>query len=109
VHLITNVSANVWSVFGDPMEVHQVLLNLAVNAKDPMPEGGTLAISVTNVRLEEDEVSNTGTVAGAYVRFAVSDTGSGIGPDIRQKIFDPFFTTKEVGKGTGLGLSTALG
>jgi PAS domain S-box-containing protein len=109
VHLITNVSANVWSVFGDPTEVHQVLLNLAVNARDAMPEGGTLAISVTNVRLEEHQVSNTGRVAGANVRFAVSDTGSGIVTDIREKIFDPFFTTKAIGKGTGLGLSTALG
>jgi two-component system, cell cycle sensor histidine kinase and response regulator CckA len=109
VHLVTNVSANIWSVFGDPVEIYQVVLNLAVNARDAMPGGGTLGISVTNVRLEEHDVSLTGRAAGAYVRFAVSDTGSGIVPNIREKIFDPFFTTKEVGKGTGLGLSTALG
>jgi PAS domain S-box-containing protein len=110
VDLVTDVSADVWSVFGDPTEVHQVLLNLAVNARDAMPDGGTLGISVTNVRLDEHHVSLNGSaVAGAYVRFAVSDTGSGISPEIREKIFDPFFTTKEVGKGTGLGLSTAIG
>jgi PAS domain S-box-containing protein len=111
LHLVTDVSANVWSVFGDPTEIHQVLLNLVVNARDAMPEGGTLGISVTNVRLDEHHVSfdGKGVVAGAYVRFAVSDTGSGIAPEIREKIFDPFFTTKAVGKGTGLGLSTTIG
>jgi PAS domain S-box-containing protein len=110
VHLVTDVSADVWSVFGDPTEVHQVLLNLVVNARDAMPGGGTLGISVTNVRLDEHQVSlNEGAVAGAHVRFAVSDTGSGIAPEIREKIFDPFFTTKAVGKGTGLGLSTTIG
>jgi PAS domain S-box-containing protein len=110
VHLVTHVSANVWSVFGDPAEVYQVLLNLAINARDAMPDGGTLGISVTNVRLDERHVSLNGrAAAGAYVRFAVSDTGTGVAPEIRDKIFDPFFTTKEVGKGTGLGLSTAVG
>ena len=110
VHLVTQVSPDVWSVFGDPTEAYQVLLNLAVNARDAMPKGGTLGISVTNVRLDEDQVFLNGKAApGAYVRFAVSDTGSGIAPEIREKIFDPFFTTKEVGKGTGLGLSTAIG
>jgi CheY-like chemotaxis protein len=97
-------------VFGDPAEVYQVLLNLAINARDAMPAGGTLGISVTNVRLDEHHVSLNGkAAAGAYVRFAVSDTGSGIAPEIREKIFDPFFTTKEFGKGTELGLSTAIG
>jgi signal transduction histidine kinase len=110
VHLVADVSADVWSVLGDPTEAHQVLLNLAINARDAMPEGGTLSISVTNVRLDEDHVSLNGkAAAGAYVRFAVSDTGSGVAPEIRDKIFDPFFSTKEVGKGTGLGLSTAIG
>jgi two-component system cell cycle sensor histidine kinase/response regulator CckA len=94
VDLVTHVSANIWSVFGDPTEVYQVLLNLAVNARDAMPEGGSLGISVTNVRLEEQDVSLTGRAAGAYVRFAVSDTGSGISLETREKIFDPFFTTK---------------
>jgi two-component system cell cycle sensor histidine kinase/response regulator CckA len=110
VHLVTDVSTDVWSVFGDPTEVHQVLLNLVVNARDAMPNGGTLRISATNVRLEEHHVFlDRNAVAGVYVRFTVSDTGSGIAPEIREKIFDPFFTTKEVGKGTGLGLSSAMG
>ena len=76
LHLVTDVSADVWSVFGDPTEVHQVLLNLAVNARDAMPDGGTLSISVTNVRLDEHHVSldDEGVAPGAYVRFAVSDT-----------------------------------
>ena len=110
VHLLTHVSADVWPVFGDPTEAHQVLLNLAVNARDAMPDGGTLSISATNVRLDKDHVSLNGkAAAGAYVRFAISDSGCGIAPGIRDRIFDPFFTTKEVGTGTGLGLSTAMG
>jgi two-component system, cell cycle sensor histidine kinase and response regulator CckA len=103
VDLVTHVSADIWSVFGGSTEVYRVLLNLVVNA---MPEGGTLGISVTNVRLEQQDVSLTGRAAGAYLRFAVSDTGSGISLETREKIFDPFFTTKEFGSGTGLGLTT---
>jgi two-component system cell cycle sensor histidine kinase/response regulator CckA len=110
VHLETDVSADAWSVFGDPTEVHQVLLNLVVNARDAMPDGGKVRISVMNVQLDKHHVFlDRNAVAGAYVRFTVSDTGSGIAPEIREKIFDPFFTTKGIGKGTGLGLSSAMG
>jgi two-component system cell cycle sensor histidine kinase/response regulator CckA len=110
VELVTEVSADVWSVFGDPTEIQQVLLNLAINGRDAMPTGGTLGISVTNVRLNEQQLSlNDKAVVGPYVRFAVSDTGCGIVAEDRERIFDPFFTTKKFGSGTGLGLSTALG
>jgi signal transduction histidine kinase len=110
VEIVTEVSADVWSVFGDPTEIQQVLLNLAINGRDAMPGGGTLGISVTNVSLDEQHLSlNERAVIGPYVRFAVSDTGSGIAAKDRERIFDPFFTTKEVGNGTGLGLSTTIG
>jgi len=97
-----------WTVTGDLTQLHQVLLNLCVNARDAMTTGGTLSISVQNCELD-DSVALPGAKPGRYVRFDVTDSGCGISPEILEKIFDPFFTTKEPGKGTGLGLSTALG
>jgi len=90
--------------------MHQVLLNLSVNARDAMPNGGTLSISAENLQLDDHFAAMTpGATSGPHVVLKVSDTGAGIPPGIIDKIFDPFFTTKEVGTGTGLGLSTVIG
>jgi PAS domain S-box-containing protein len=98
------------SVIGDPTQLHQVLLNLAVNARDAMPNGGTLTISAENCRITDKEARLTvGAQPGDYVIISVSDTGTGIPPEILDRIFDPFFTTKPKGRGTGLGLSTVHG
>jgi len=94
---------------GDATQLQQVLINLAVNARDAMPDGGVLTISAYTTFLDGEYVAmNTSAHVGAHLVLEVSDTGSGIPPEIRDRIFDPFFTTKEVGKGTGLGLSTSL-
>jgi two-component system, cell cycle sensor histidine kinase and response regulator CckA len=99
-----------WTVSADSTQLHQVLMNLAVNARDAMPNGGLLTFSAKNILLDETFVRlNLGAKAGAYVVITVADTGTGIAPGLLERIFDPFFTTKEVGKGTGLGLSTTLG
>ena len=99
-----------WPLVGDATQLHQVLVNLAVNARDAMPDGGTLTISAQN-HIVESELEHQGKLImpGFFVLLRVSDTGTGIAPDVLNKIFDPFFTTKEPGKGTGLGLSTVLG
>jgi PAS domain S-box-containing protein len=98
-----------WTILGDPTQLHQILLNLCVNARDAMPDGGNLAISVENVLLDDQYASmNIQARPGRYVIINVTDSGEGIPGDILDKIFDPFFTTKEVGKGTGLGLSTVM-
>src|SRR5437588_7393167 len=90
--------------------MHQVLLNLSVNARDAMPNGGTLSISAENLQLDDHFAAMTpGATSGPHVVLKVSDSGAGIPPGIIDKIFDPFFTTKEVGTGTGLGLSTVIG
>jgi PAS domain S-box-containing protein len=100
---------DLWTVTGDPTQMHQVFLNLCINARDAMPEGGQLTVSMTNVLLDELDVrGNREGRPGAFVMLTVQDTGIGISPETRDKIFEPFFTTKEIGKGTGLGLSTAL-
>lgn len=100
-----DLSENPWCVLGNPTQLHQVLMNLVVNARDAMPDGGILKITVENVVIEE----NIPAQSGSYVAISVIDTGIGISPEIQERIFEPFFTTKDVGKGTGLGLSTTLG
>jgi len=100
------VPPEVWHVLTDPTQLNLVILNLAVNARDAMPKGGTLTIAATNVTLEG---SNHIALAGEFVRVEVRDTGIGIPANILDRVFDPFFTTKEIGKGTGLGLSQVYG
>jgi PAS domain S-box-containing protein len=110
IQVRTATSPELWTVSGDPTQIHQVLLNLCVNARDAMPEGGRLTLSAENVTLDESNYLLGGGEGrpGPYVLIQVEDTGTGIAPEILEKIFDPFFTTKEVGHGTGLGLSTCL-
>jgi two-component system cell cycle sensor histidine kinase/response regulator CckA len=101
---------DLWPVKADLAQFEQVIVNLAVNARDAMPEGGKLALKTANVAAEEStRLRNKGMPVGEYVLIEVADTGTGIPPEIADKIFDPFFTTKEVNKGTGLGLSTVYG
>jgi PAS domain S-box-containing protein len=107
IRLVPEIAGNLWPVTGDPTELHQVLLNLFVNARDAMPGGGTLSLGLENVVLDETYAGlNPESRPGPYVVLSVTDTGSGIPPALRERIFEPFFTTKAAGKGTGLGLST---
>jgi two-component system cell cycle sensor histidine kinase/response regulator CckA len=109
IQVHTMLSPDLAMVLGDPTQLHQVLLNLCVNARDAMPMGGQLTLRAENAWLDENEaMTGTHPKTKEYVMIRVVDTGTGIAPEIREKIFDPFFTTKEVGKGTGLGLSTTL-
>ncbi|HEY9249229.1 MAG TPA: PAS domain S-box protein [Rariglobus sp.] len=99
---------DLWAVTGDATQLHQVLLNLVVNARDAMPEGGLLTLSADNVTIDAQYAATSRAAKpGAYLCASISDTGCGIPEDKIDRIFEPFFTTKEVGKGTGLGLSTA--
>ncbi|WP_395737080.1 ATP-binding protein [Prosthecobacter sp.] len=109
IYCISNLPEDLPSFMGDPTQLHQILLNLCVNARDAMPDGGTLTISAGKAMLDEAAAAvQIDAKPGAYITLRVSDTGTGIPPDVVDKIFDPFFTTKEIGKGTGLGLSTVL-
>jgi PAS domain S-box-containing protein len=110
VRVRVDVPDDIWTVVGDATQLHQVLLNLCVNARDAMPAGGRLTVLAQNLVLDEHyAVMEPEARPGRYVVIHVQDEGTGIPPDVIKKIFDPFFTTKEVGKGTGLGLSSALG
>lgn len=105
----TVVGEGLWPILGDATQIHQIILNLCVNARDAMPNGGQISINVKNVTLTEAAASQyPGAKPMQYVLLAVTDTGTGIPPEIMDKIFEPFFTTKEIGKGTGLGLSTVI-
>ncbi|MCX6966243.1 MAG: PAS domain S-box protein [Verrucomicrobia bacterium] len=105
-----SLSEGLWNIAGNMTQLHQVLVNLCVNARDAMPEGGDLSLSAKNfVVCEQFAAKVPEAKAGRYVRINITDTGTGIPREILQKIFDPFFTTKAQGKGTGLGLSTVLG
>jgi PAS domain S-box-containing protein len=109
VHLESSASPDLWTITGDSTQLHQVLLNLCLNARDAMPDGGTLSIRMENAVLDETYVRlHLEAGLGAYLVINVTDTGVGIPPELQDKIFEPFFTTKELGKGTGLGLSSVL-
>jgi nitrogen-specific signal transduction histidine kinase/CheY-like chemotaxis protein len=102
--------ANLWPLIGDKTQIHQILLNLCINSRDAMPNGGKLTLRADNFIMDEAFAANHAPIPpGPYVRLEVTDTGEGIPAANLTKIFDPFFTTKEFGKGTGLGLSTVLG
>ncbi|MBD1913666.1 MULTISPECIES: ATP-binding protein [unclassified Leptolyngbya] len=108
IHL--DLADSLWPVLGDTTQLHQVFMNLCINARDAMPQGGTLAIAAKNLWIEQlDARHQPDLQPGAYVEVTVSDTGMGIPPSILDRIFEPFFTTKDFGKGTGMGLSTVMG
>ena len=101
---------SLWAIEADPDQIAQILMNLSVNSRDAMPQGGTLTISAENVRWGKDIIGGHAEIpTGDYVKLAVSDTGVGISEDLLERVFEPFFTTKEVGKGTGLGLAMVYG
>ncbi len=110
VQLETVLAGGLWRTHADPNQLENIILNLAVNARDAMPDGGHLTIETQNAHLDERyAAANMGVTAGQYVLIAVTDTGTGMPADIAEKAFEPFFTTKAVGKGTGLGLSQVYG
>jgi two-component system cell cycle sensor histidine kinase/response regulator CckA len=110
IRVVLRRDPKIGSVKADPAQLEQVILNLALNARDAMPRGGTLSLETGNIQVDAALArQHPGLIPGAYVRLQVADTGHGIAPDVMPRIFEPFFTTKELGKGSGLGLSTVYG
>jgi len=110
IEIRTDIPKDLWTISGDATQLHQVIMNLCVNARDAMSDGGILRISAENLFIDQNYVRmNSEAKIGPYIVITVSDTGTGIPPEVMDRIFEPFFTTKKHGKGTGLGLSTALG
>jgi len=109
IRLHFSIPEETWMILGDPTQVHQILLNLCVNARDAMPHGGKLNLSVENSVMDEHYVTmHAEAKVGRYVLITVTDSGTGMAPALLDKIFEPFFTTKDLNKGTGLGLSTVM-
>ncbi|MEQ9103541.1 MAG: response regulator [Rhodothermales bacterium] len=109
IHFVRETDRELWPIVGDPTQLNQVVLNLCVNARDAMPEGGTIEVTTRNVIIDDQyAVMNPEIEAGKYVVVEVSDEGTGMSEDVINRLWEPFFTTKEVGEGTGLGLPTAL-
>jgi two-component system cell cycle sensor histidine kinase/response regulator CckA len=109
VHLRTLLDSDLGAIKADPGQLEQVIVNLAVNARDAMPQGGSLTISTSNFEADAAFVRSTGAVAARYALLSVADSGSGMTPEVMARAFEPFFTSKEVGKGTGLGLAVVHG
>ena len=110
VAIETVLGGGLWKTTADPSQIENAVLNLAVNARDAMPDGGRLTIETANCHLDDDYAAHHAEApAGQYVLIAVTDTGTGMPPEVAARAFDPFFTTKPVGKGTGLGLSQVFG
>ncbi len=104
-----DVDPELWTISADPTQIHQVLMNVCLNARDAMPSGGTISIKAENIVVDENYARmNIDAKQGGHVRIGITDTGSGMTKDVLERIFDPFFTTKELGKGTGLGLATTM-
>jgi PAS domain S-box-containing protein len=102
-------SAGLWCTLCDPNQLESALLNLAINARDAMPDGGKLTIATANARIDDIDADTPALLPGDYIRIDVSDTGTGMSPEVAARAFDPFFTTKPIGQGTGLGLSMIYG
>lgn len=110
IEIQTSTPGGLWHCEVDPAQLENALVNLGINARDAMPEGGRLTIETTNADLSDSvAAAEAGVAPGQYVLITVTDTGSGMSPEIREQVFEPFFTTKEAGKGTGLGLSMIFG
>jgi len=109
IALALTLQPDAGTVVADPGQMEQVILNLVVNARDAMPEGGQVEIATSRIVWESDSDTTIPLVPGAYVKLMVKDTGLGIAPEVKERLFEPFFTTKPAGKGTGLGLSTVYG
>jgi CheY-like chemotaxis protein len=110
IELVTRLEEDLWPVLADPAQIEQVVMNLAVNARDSMPQGGRLTLETQNLMIDAEAARHQAAVVpGPYVRLIIADTGHGMSEEVQARAFEPFFTTKTRGKGTGLGLSTVYG